>query len=272
MSLKHYFFLLRPINCFIAVIATLIGYLISLGFIDFGLEILLLMVAVFLICGAGQAVNDYFDLEVDKRKRRKELLIEKIGASKARTFIVILFSAGNLLALSVSLEAFFVAVVFSLLLFFYSFKMRYFKFVGNWVIGLSAGFTYVFGATITGNYSIVFFLAITAVFANVGREITKDLEDLNADKGLKKSLPMVLGERKAGLTVLIVYLLAIFFGFYPFFTGIIPSIWFACLVFISGIVFLFSFFQIMKNEYSFSKSLSKVGMIIALIAFLVSLF
>ena len=69
MNYQPYLTIIRPFNCIMAAVATLIGFSVALGGFAFTIPLMLAMVSAFLICGAGQAINDYFDREIDKKTR-----------------------------------------------------------------------------------------------------------------------------------------------------------------------------------------------------------
>jgi len=272
MQASNYFKLLRPLNCAIAGIAAVIGYWISLSKIALSTEAFLAFLAVFLVCGAGQAVNDYFDLEIDRKKKAKRILtLGKVKAHNALAFSVVLFLAGITLALSLGTLPFIIALFMSLLLLAYS-AFPKFKIAGNWIVALGTAMTLVFGAAITGSFGIVFWLFWPMLFANLARELIKDLEDLKADEGVKKTLPMLVGLKRAKNIVGVYYTLAILFAFYAFAFGIVKSTAYVGFVFLAAIVFFLSALQVGKNNFKKAQALSKVGMLLALLAFLAVLF
>ncbi|MDO8627891.1 MAG: hypothetical protein Q7K42_05475 [Candidatus Diapherotrites archaeon] len=67
MTLKAYLELVRPVNCLMSAIATMIGYFVSFNKIAYSNELFFLMLGSFFVCGFGQAINDFFDSEVDKK-------------------------------------------------------------------------------------------------------------------------------------------------------------------------------------------------------------
>ncbi|MGB9577380.1 MAG: UbiA family prenyltransferase, partial [Candidatus Norongarragalinales archaeon] len=172
MALNAFVELLRPFNCLMAALAVFIGYCLSLGRVEFGLQVFLAMASAFLVCGGGQAVNDYFDRRVDARlKRWRPIPSGRVSARAALWFAVALFVFGSLLGLAVSALLFGLAVLASLSLFGYSAFMGKVKFVGNWLVAFFVALTYVYGAAITGGYSVVVWLALCAGLSNAGREI-----------------------------------------------------------------------------------------------------
>jgi len=67
MALSAYFKILRPLNCIISAVAVFIGFSVANSAVQFTIPLLMAMAAAFLICGAGQAINDYYDAKIDKK-------------------------------------------------------------------------------------------------------------------------------------------------------------------------------------------------------------
>lgn len=269
MDLYGYIETLRPGNCIIAAIAAYIGFAVAFEQIYFNWQIAVAMCAAFLICGAGQAINDYFDREVDAKIRPEKAIPSGKARPKAVFLLsIVLFAAGVLLAYPLPLEAFLIAIVSVLLLFSYSACLSRYKYLGNWIVAGEMALTLIFGAAIVGNYSVVVLLAISALFAGVAREITKDFEDLEADKGVKKSLPMLVGEKIAKLKVIGQYVIALGIAFGIFFVGIVSSFGYLVLIIVSAVVFVLAVVKLLHNNYRKSHLFSKIGMLAALLAYL----
>ncbi len=269
MALKHFVAILRPLNCVMAAFGTFIGYSIATGLIQAQFGVGIAMAVAFLVCGGGMVVNDYFDREIDKRLHPgKPIPSGKISPKTAMVFACVLFLFGNLLAFHyLPRTAFAIVFAFTILLIAYSGFLSRAKYLGNWVVASGTAFTLIFGASLIGNYAIVAFLALAALFANLAREVIKDMQDKEADKGFKKSLPMLLGERKVIAIVLLYYLAAIVLVYVPvilYFNGMT----FIALVSIASIGFLASFWLAKKRRFAKAQQLSKAAMLVALIGFL----
>ncbi|MFH0714447.1 MAG: geranylgeranylglycerol-phosphate geranylgeranyltransferase [Candidatus Diapherotrites archaeon] len=267
--MKAYFELLRPLNGVMAAIAVLIGYWIGLGEIAFSQTIGLALVSVFLIAGAGQTINDYFDRHLDKKlKPHRPLPSGRVRPHHAILYSFLLFVVGILLALFLTRDAFFIALFMSLALAGYSAFMRKAKWLGNFFVAFGTGVTIIFGASLTGNYGIVLWLFWPLFFANVGREISKDLEDVQGDKGFKLTFPMLVSESGAQIAVYLSYLLSALFAFYVFASGIVPKLPFISIALLAVVGFAYSAWLVSQEKYRASQKWSKISMIIALVAYL----
>ncbi len=108
--------ILRPFNCLMAGAAAIIGLLLA-GQADAGAAALI-FAAVFLVTGAGNAVNDYYDRQIDAVNRpRRPIPSGRISPRNALAYSLALFGAGCILAGLVSRICLAVAVLNSVLLF-----------------------------------------------------------------------------------------------------------------------------------------------------------
>jgi geranylgeranylglycerol-phosphate geranylgeranyltransferase len=269
MPLSSYIRILRPFNCIMAAIAAFIGYSIALGFISFSFPLLIGMAIVFLVCGAGQAINDYFDRDVDKKLHPdKPLPSGQISPKNALLFSLVLFLIAILLATQLPFISLVIAIVFSFLQILYSAFIQKFKVIGNGVVALGTAFTLIFGASIVGNLGVVILLALSAFFSNLGREIIKDVEDQKSDRGTKTTLPMLVSEKAVQAIVLLAYLAGIVLVYLPYYFKVFGNTAFILVVTAANIVFLYSFLQLHKKQYKKAQHLSKVAMLLALLGFL----
>lgn len=292
---KAYWQLLRPLNCLMAAVAAIVGFAVSSGGLHWDPRLPALFAAAFLICGAGQAINDYYDRRIDARKKAdKPIPSGRIGAMNAFAYSVALFAAGNLLCwrlLGPSSLA--LSLAYTILLFAYASMLNRAKYVGNIVVASATGATYLFGATLTGDFALAAVLACCALLANYGREVAKDLEDIGADRGAKTTLPMVAGNSAAGLVSAAAYLLSIPFAVAPAFVPalangypqLIPLISasarivvprfvqlpFLVLIALSSAVMLRAAWAVLKRDYPRSQRLAKAAMALALLAYLAAL-
>ena len=146
--------------------------------------------------------------------------------------------------------------------------MREHKYIGNWVVALATSLTFIFGASIIQNYEVVFWLAGSALFANVAREVIKDVEDAKGDKGIKNTLTIIIDPGKLKLVVLIEYLIAVLIGFYVWDNGLLTGIYYIGLLSVAAFLFFNSWRLLIQNRFKDAQQYSKYGMIIALLAFL----
>ncbi|MEW6295694.1 MAG: UbiA family prenyltransferase [Candidatus Diapherotrites archaeon] len=272
MSLRDYIKIIRPFNCLIAAFGAFLGFSLSMNSFYFDLPLLYSMLAVFFVCAGGQAINDFFDVEIDRIiKRHRPLPRKAVGYFNSLVYSIALFLVGIGFSYFIGSLHFWLAVFFALLLIFYSAFLGRFKFIGNYVIAFSVAFTIIYGGLLGESLCLPVILAISAFLANLGREITKDLEDLKGDRGLKTSLGSFFSLRPLAFFALFLYLLAVAVGFYPFVAGIFFNFYYFFLMVASFLLFVWAFRLLLEKEFRSSQLYSKLGMLAGMIAFLVAL-
>jgi geranylgeranylglycerol-phosphate geranylgeranyltransferase len=266
MNMKAFVELLRPINAVMSMVGVYVGYSIAVQQFVFNESILLALVSVAFISGAGQAINDYFDLEIDKKTgKKKPLVLGTVTKNQALVFSIALFLTGTYLASLLNEFAFYIAVFFSIILFLYSATMKDIKFVGNAVVSFGVAFTYIFGASIAGVTPLVLMVATAAFFANWAREVIKDVEDKKTDRGHKLTLPLILSKHSTQFVILALLAAALIAGYFPvIFAG--AGIFYTILITIGNIVFILAAQQLLQQHASQSQKTIKRAMLIALAA------
>ncbi len=273
MNIKAFFEIIRPLNCIMAAFAAFIGYSIALSSISFSPAIGIGMIVAFLVCGAGQAINDYYDREIDaKQHPQKPIPSGRIKPKQALYFSLLLFAAGIILSTMLPTGALVITAFFSILLILYSALIQKIKFAGNAVVALGTAFTLIFGATIAGSITVAIILATSAFFSNLARELIKDFEDQKADKGRKLSLPMIVSKQSAIIMVLFFYLGTIITSYIPFSYRLFGNIPFIVLITIANAGFLYSFHFLINGKYHKAQKISKISMVVALLGFLAGVF
>ncbi len=262
--------LMRPGNCIMALIAILIGFALSNGN-NYSLA-LTAALSGFFICAAGQAINDYFDASIDaKLSKDRPIPSGRVTKKEALWFSIDLFILGNFLAYTINPIAMNIALLFTFLLVSYPALMNKIKYLGNFVVAGGTAITFVFGSVATGAASpLVIALAISAFFANIAREITKDIEDTKKDKDTKRTLPMIIGIANAKLFVIAYYLLAIVAAIATYFLFLLNG-FYLFFVLLSSAVFIYSILLIFKNKFKESQSMAKIGMIFSMVGFILIL-
>ncbi|MCD4807218.1 MAG: UbiA family prenyltransferase, partial [Methanococcoides sp.] len=98
--MKAYLELMRAGNCAMAAFAGLIGVLIAYNILSSAspyvslslFDTSLIFAVVFLVTGAGNGLNDYFDIEIDKvNKPSRPIPSGKISLKSALYFSLLLF-------------------------------------------------------------------------------------------------------------------------------------------------------------------------------------
>ncbi|GEM_PF-690440 len=265
LVLRH----LRVLNCIIAAVGVFVGFTVASGRLDFSLNLVLGMLSAFLITGAGNLINDFFDLEVDRRAFKETPLVSgEAHPGIAFGLSMLFFLAGILIAFAINENAFALACVVSGLLIAYSSIMRDHKYIGNVVVAAGTALTLVFGAAIVGNYLWAGIFAFSAFLTNIGRELTKDLEDMDSDSGLKRTLPMIIGFEWTKRVVFVSYAGAIMVAGTAWAGKIVNGFLFVALLLLAALIFFIAWERLLEKRFGESQKYSKYAMIVALLAFI----
>jgi geranylgeranylglycerol-phosphate geranylgeranyltransferase len=254
-------------------LAVWIGFALASQGISINFLAFLAMLSAFLICGAGQAVNDYFDRGIDAKLHPERTIPSKqLTATTVFWYSILLFLAGIIISFFINAYALLIASITSLLLFLYSSSMKKIKFLGNWVVALGTGLTFLFGASISLNglfYAVYPF--VLAVFVNVIREITKDLEDLRIEKGQKISLAELAGIPRTKFIALVYSLMVLFVAVLPFYFNAF-NVFYLAFILLSVLILFYSIVFLFKDNYSRAQKFQKIAMLASFIAFIAALF
>jgi geranylgeranylglycerol-phosphate geranylgeranyltransferase len=158
------------------------------------------VLATVLAVGGGNAINDYFDREIDRINAPDRPIPRGAVSSRgALAFAVTLFGLAVGLALLLPLLAIGIALFNLVALVAYTELFKGLPGVGNLVVAYLGGSTFLFGgAAVGGDLSTVAVLFALAALSTFAREVVKDVEDIAGDReeGLN-TLPIAMGERGA---------------------------------------------------------------------------
>jgi geranylgeranylglycerol-phosphate geranylgeranyltransferase len=144
LYMRAYLQLIRYGNCLMAAFSAAIGVLIAYniisgtaGQIPFPLqEIIYVALVVCLVTGAGNAINDYYDIEIDRiNKPERPIPSGRISKSKALYFSILLFASGTVIAFFINTICGVIALFNSLLLVYYAATLKRTVLIGNLSVG-----------------------------------------------------------------------------------------------------------------------------------------
>lgn len=263
----------RPLNCFFAGISALAALYIessSLGVLlsETGLFAL---IAVVLLCAAGNIFNDYFDLESDAiNKPKRPIPAGKIRKKEAMALGIALAALGISAAYRLNVSALVLAVINIAILYAYS-RMKEATPFGNFAVAYLAGSVFLFGGLAGGSIERVWILALLSGLATLAREITKDIEDVKGDKFRKTTLATYYGDKVAGIVGGIVLILAIFLSILPLRTHLFGAKY-LYVIFVADSIFAYCAYRLVADPSKYATDntrLEKIGMWAALVAFIV---
>jgi geranylgeranylglycerol-phosphate geranylgeranyltransferase len=263
---------------FSAAIGVFIAYNIisgTAGQISFPLlEIIYVALVVFLATGAGNAINDYYDIEIDRiNKPERPIPSGRISKSQALFFSILFFALGTLIAFFINIICGIIALFNSLLLIYYAATLKRTVLIGNLSIGYLTGSTFLFGGAVfytNGGIEAVSILFLLATLATIAREIVKDIEDIEGDKQDGAStLAISIGPEKASYLASSIGFLAVLASPLPYLQSLLTMRYLA-VVLIADILFFVAVVAILREKKpAKSSKLFKMAMFAALIAFLV---
>lgn len=271
--MRDFLELMRYRNCAMAGLAAVIGGAIAFSAAAGQIIWLLpVFIAVFMITGAGNAINDYFDADIDAINRpNRPIPSGRIKKESVFIFSIVLFISGIIVAYFIgrSYVPFLIAVFNSFLLYYYAYFLKRAVFVGNLSVSYLSGSTFLFGGAAYGQKGIevILVLFLLSMLATLAREIVKAIEDIEGDrKEGALTLPVRIGERPAAFIASAFGLLAVGLSPIPYIIGLFNE-YYLFTVGIADIIFLYAVFLILKKEPSASSHYLKVAMFSALIAF-----
>ena len=208
-TISTYLELSRPINGVIAFISVLLGAVFAGGAPITGLnaignlDVLTVAVSALLLLSAGNALNDYCDHKIDQiNKPHRPIPAGRIQRSDALIFAVVLLGLGTLLGFLVNQYAALIAVIVSGCLIGYALWLKRTPFVGNLVVGVLTGLTFIAGGIAVASVHGVLAPAIFAFLFTTAREIVKDIEDTEGDLEYNAQTIAVINPRVAVLMAL----------------------------------------------------------------------
>ena len=182
-KLKAYFRLSRPINVAITFVSIPVACWIAGGTLRQRILIILAALTGALVTAGANAINDFFDIEIDRINRPDRPLPRgEIPRQEARLMWFITSMAAIGLNIFVNPTALLIVIISIVLLFFYSAQLKGTILVGNIVVGLMTGMAFIYGGIVVGGVNRAIMPAIFAFLANLARELIKDVEDIEGDR------------------------------------------------------------------------------------------
>ncbi len=250
----------------------------------------LLIIATICIAAAGNIINDIYDVEIDKINKPDKVIVGNQISEKTANYLFIIL---NILGVSIGFylsnkigkpefAGFF--IVISALLYLYASFIKSITFFGNVIISALVAFSLLivglFDLFPSINFinqehqSIAFGILLNysffAFYINLMREIVKDIEDVDGDKnGGLKTLPIILGRKRASYIVFAMSVFAIFGTVYYIYIHLY-NYTFAVLYFLVLILAPLFYFSAkiwdakIKNDYTILSKLLKVIMLLGM--------
>ena len=257
---------------------------------DFAIITALHCLSVMTFMFSWNALNDYMDIEIDRINRPDRPLpsgeISEVAARRGIVSAAVLSTSFLILAAYVShsgeigldgwLPSLAIWMIALILLFNYesssklSFRMKDKGLPGNLAISMSVGLVIIFGAASVSDpmNQRAWSVFIVGFLYNLSREIVKDIEDMDGDKG-RETYAMRVGEERASTIAALVLIAALAAMLAPFSPILhIFTDWHVAFVIPSVITLMMVKPKLLVSEYSNAQKLIKTSMQLCLIAFL----
>ncbi len=267
--------LARPLNAVMSGIGVFVGGFVAVGVAAWGRDALplgLAALAAVSFTAGGNALNDLYDRETDKVNHPdRPLPSGKVAIREAQAFTIATFFAAAGLAVFVNAFALSLVVVNAIMMYSYE---RFFKargVSGNLVISYLIGSLFLFaGAAVFRSDLTVFeratILALLAGLTTLGREVTKDIEDVAGDVD-RRTLPQRIGAKAAGRVAAGALVAGVALSALPIMLGILDWTYLVLVLPADG-MFIYAAYHSAARPAR-SQRVTKYGMIVALLAFIV---
>lgn len=190
---KSYFMYIRPFAFIGAVIIFICSSLIAINTLPYvkynWINILIGAVSCGLLASAAHAINNIFDLKIDKiNKPFRELPSKKISIKEAKVIAILLYLFSFVLALSVGTPFFILILIMSVFTVIYSCPP--FRYKKHWlysalIIALFRGVLIILAGWLAVkniNYVLPWYLGLIYFLFLIGASPTKDIADVKGDK------------------------------------------------------------------------------------------
>ena len=272
-QLSAAFRLTRPLNVAIAMLSVFVAILITRQPFDWQM-VWAACLSTGLIMAAGNTINDYYDVEIDRINRPdRPLPSGQIGERTALYLTIAEFLLGNILAFSLSLTMGLFAAFCSLLIYLYSWRLKRIAFWGNFAVSIATAATFLYGALAVGHPQKGIIPGLFAFLFHFAREIIKDIADIAGDRQAgADTFPIRHGITKSIVLVNAAFLLLLVTTIYPYTAGIYGSAYMAIVA--GGIWPVLFYVTVMlkrasaPEQYNRLSNILKYDMLIGLIALL----
>ena len=268
--MNKYLRLFRLGNTLIGSFAILIAAFMAAGtsMLDYWSNLLIGFFVVFCFIAGGNSLNDYVDVEIDKTAHpTRPVPSGELTAIQARNIGISMLILSVLLS-SLTMDPYCITIVIIavLLMFSYELYSKQRGLIGNITIAVMTGMVFLLAGALVGDWTANIAVGGMAALVSVGREISKDIEDMDSDIG-RRTLPMSIGVRNASIVASIFYIAGPVLSWYPLIND--PANYMYYSVILADIVFFYCAYKVFSDPHAAQKK-AKVGMLLGLLAFILS--
>ena len=212
--MNAYLEIIRPGNAVMAAIAVILMMFVGHYY---ELPIIICALIVFVCTGAGNTINDVFDVKIDEiNKPNRPIPSGRISLENARNYAFALFGIGIALSfvdsyLVNSIWPSVIVVPAAVIMYLYARNLKAMPLIGNLTVATLTGFCFVIAGVViacaTNSLKILFisiYLGLFAMFMTLAREIVKDMEDIEGDKQEgARTFPILYGKKISSIISII---------------------------------------------------------------------
>lgn len=266
--MNKYLQLFRLGNAIMGVLGVMIASFMAVGtgLPDHWKNMVVSAVVVFVFIGGGNALNDYIDREIDKTAHpERPVPSGRLRPEQARNIGVSMLALSVIVSL-LTADAVCIAIVAiaAVLMVSYEMFLKQRGFVGNLTIAVLTGMVFLLGSALVGDVSANLVVALMACLVSIGREIAKDIEDMDSDEG-RKTLPMSIGVKPSACIACLFFILGPVLSVLPMIENTYGVLYYT--VVLADLMFVVSAASVFGNPRKAEKT-AKIGMMIGLVAFL----
>jgi geranylgeranylglycerol-phosphate geranylgeranyltransferase len=262
----------RPVNVILTLISIAIAAVICSGRVFTLDKIIFAAASGALAAAAGNIINDFFDIEIDKINRPyRPLASNKLTRGEALLLFVLLALFSLLLAYFINIPAILIDASAICLLYLYSSRLKRIILLGNFIVAFLTGLAFIYGGVSVNNLKNAFIPAGFAFLINFIRELIKDMEDIEGDKAAGIfTLPYKYGFKISKLIISVSVFVLIVSTFIPFISGIYNIEYFIIIMALVNPVLIYSLKSLYKDDKERNlnriSKLLKLDMLFGLIA------
>ncbi|MBE6528745.1 MAG: 4-hydroxybenzoate polyprenyltransferase [Thermoplasmata archaeon] len=268
--MNKYLRLFRTVNALIGSFAVFIAAFMAAGtsMFDEWMNLIIGFFVVFTFVSGGNSLNDYIDVEIDRTAHpTRPVVTGEITPNQARNIGVSMLTVSVLLSL-LTLDIYCIAIVIAaaVLMFLYETCLKQRGFVGNLTIAILTGLVFVLAGALVGDIYANIAVGGMAALVSVGREIAKDIEDMESDIG-RRTLPMSVGVRNASIVSCLFFIAGPVLSWLPIWQD--PENYLYYVVVIADVIFFYCAYKVFSDPHT-AQSKAKIGMLFGLLAFVMS--
>ncbi len=254
----------RPVNFLITFFTVIVASVICVNESYSIAAVLCAALSASFAASAGNIINDIVDVEIDSlNKPQRPLPSGSISKDDAIALYILSVLISILMAAFVNFTAFIVAVSANLILFIYSVKLKSVPLLGNSVVALMTGLTFIYGGIAVDSWRDSLIPAFFALLINFIREIVKDMQDVEGDSanGIF-TFPKKFGFEASKNLIFFTAVVLIISTIYPFVMHYYKIEYLIIILVVVNPVLIFALFSLSKNHSN--KNLGKVSFILKL--------